>query len=118
MAQHPPEAGTPVTRECPRCGTVAGFLVDQTALAPAAPGAVWQPRSPFQYAAARAATDGDVIELVAAAVQPNMTVWHINDWRVVTQVVIEGAAVELHMVAPDGTAVRHTSIDTPVYRLP
>jgi hypothetical protein len=47
-----------------------------------------------------------------------MTVWHINAWRVLTHVVLDGGTVELHMSAPDGTATRHTSINTPVYRLP
>jgi hypothetical protein len=111
MAQHPPEAGAPATRECTDCGTVVGLL-DGRAGAP-------QPRNATEYATALAAAGGvDVVELDAATALPGMTVWHFTDWRVVTHVVIDGAAVDLHMAAPDGTAVRHTSIDTPLYRLP
>jgi hypothetical protein len=119
MLEHP-QAGTPATNQCPECGTIIGVLDDRPA--PAAPGVCTavnpRPRNPAQYKAACAATNGPVIELDATAAQPGMTVWHINDWRVLTHVVRDGGRVELHMAAPDGTATRHTSVDTPVYRLP
>lgn len=122
MAQHPPEAGAPATRQCPDCGTLVG-VADVRSAAPEPTATTCtlankRPRDLRQHQAACAATDGGVVELDAAAAQPGMVVWHINDWRVLTYVVLDGGRVELHMAAPDGTATRHTSFDTPLYRLP
>lgn len=75
-----------------------------------------RPRNLTEYRAACGQAVGDVVELDAAAIQCGMVVWHFSAWRAVTDVVLDGRTVVIHMAADNGTASRLTSRETPVYR--
>lgn len=67
--------------------------------------------------ACQAAGDDEVAEIAAREVQPDMTIWHVDQWRTVKYRRATGQAViiDYEMEEP-ATATRFASPSTPMYR--
>lgn len=77
-----------------------------------------RPRDLVQFQAACSAANGAaVVELVAAAAQPGMTVWHLGSFRTVTDVRRDGGTVSLWLDGDGPVPSRYLDGHLPLYRL-
>jgi len=78
-----------------------------------------EPSNPKAYAEAKAAADGDTVELISGAeAAPDMTLWHEGQWLTVRYRSPAGEAVRLdfEVAEPGETAFRFADPGTELYR--